>query len=247
MQKEKLLVGTVLFILGLAGVLSILTMEIPLPEEAEKVLNDMFSPQQIKILILINPTILLLVFVVIGTLLYDKVGLRVPVIQAFIRRENVKPALADTLTYGVLGGILAGVLLTFVSYLFHPSLPEAFVSLGEKLKPSLPARFLYGGFTEEILMRFGLMTLIVWALSKLFKETNATVYWIAILVAALLFAVGHFPVVYQVVEEPSALLLSYVLLGNSLGGMIFGWLYWKKGLESAFVAHIFAHVVMVLA
>jgi formate/nitrite transporter FocA (FNT family) len=41
------------------------------------------------------------------------------------------------------------------------------------------------------------------------------------------------------------ILLTYILLGNSIGGVIFGWLYWKKGLESAMVAHVFAHVVMV--
>jgi membrane protease YdiL (CAAX protease family) len=31
------------------------------------------------------------------------------------------------------------------------------------------------------------------------------------------------------------------------GGLIFGWLYWKKGLESAFIAHVFIHVVLVIA
>ena len=43
------------------------------------------------------------------------------------------------------------------------------------------------------------------------------------------------------------MLLLYLLLGNAAGGLIFGWLYWQKGLESAMLAHIFAHVVMVLA
>jgi membrane protease YdiL (CAAX protease family) len=42
-------------------------------------------------------------------------------------------------------------------------------------------------------------------------------------------------------------LISYIILGNSLGGLIFGWLYWKKGLEAAFIAHIMSHVVMVAA
>jgi membrane protease YdiL (CAAX protease family) len=74
---------------------------------------------------------------------------------------------------------------------------------------------------------------------------NAKIYWGGILLAALLFAFGHFPVVFQAVGSPSALLLSYIVLGNSIGGIIFGWLYWKKGLESAFIAHIFTHVTMV--
>jgi membrane protease YdiL (CAAX protease family) len=41
-------------------------------------------------------------------------------------------------------------------------------------------------------------------------------------------------------------MIAYVIIGNSVGGLVFGWLYWKKGLESAFIAHIFAHVAMVI-
>ena len=76
---------------------------------------------------------------------------------------------------------------------------------------------------------------------------NPAVFWIGIVFSAVLFAVGHFPVVYQAVGTPSPGLLTYILIGNSIGGIIFGRLYWKKGLESAVIAHIFAHVVMVLA
>jgi len=49
------------------------------------------------------------------------------------------------------------------------------------------------------------------------------------------------------VENPTTGLLLYIFIGNAIGGIIFGWLYWKKGLESAIIAHIFTHVIMVLA
>ena len=98
-------------------------------------------------------------------------------------------------------------------------------------------------FAAELL----LMTLIVWIFSKFLNNTKPIVYWIGIMIAAIIFAIGHFPVAYQAVGNPSAGLLAYILIGNSIGGVIFGWLYWKKGLESAFVAHIFAHVIMLLA
>jgi membrane protease YdiL (CAAX protease family) len=96
-------------------------------------------------------------------------------------------------------------------------------------------------------MRFGLMTLIVWIASKLFRSTKPIVYWAGIIISSLLFALGHFPVAYQAVDNPSTGLLTYILLGNTIGGIIFGWLYWKKGLESAFLAHIFAHIIMITA
>jgi membrane protease YdiL (CAAX protease family) len=62
----------------------------------------------------------------------------------------------------------------------------------------------------------------------------------------LVFAVGHFPIAFHAVGTPSSMLLLYILIGNTIGGVIFGWLYWKKGLESAFIAHILAHVVMLM-
>lgn len=91
------------------------------------------------------------------------------------------------------------------------------------------------------------MTLIVWVSSKIFNGTKSIVYWIGIIVSALIFALGHFPIAYQTVENPTSGLLTYILIGNTIGGIIFGWLYWKKGLESAVMAHILAHIIMVLA
>ena len=245
MKNEKLILGIILFLLGLTGVLSILTMDIPLPEEAKKVLLNQFSSGQIKLLILINPTVMLVVAVIIGVVLHKKVHLEVPIIEGMIRKER-SGSLSSILKYGIVGGLIAGILVSLVGLIFYPILPEEFIAFGERLQPSLAARFLYGGFTEEIIMRFGLITLIVWVLYKIVRKANAAIYWTGIMVAALLFAVGHFPIAFQAVDQPSALLLTYLLVGNTIGGIIFGWLYWKKGLESAFLAHIFAHVVIVI-
>jgi len=247
MLKKKLLLGLVLFIIGLIGVASTLTMDFSLPAEAEALLKDRFTDRQIKLLLMINPSILLLFSLVIGTVLFDRAKLTVPLIEKLVGLKTGAVQIADIIKFGVLGGILAGVLLSLVALFFDPILPEEFKELGESIQPTLAARFLYGGFTEEILLRFGFMTLVVWITAKIVGKTKPVVYWTGILVAAVVFAFGHFPVAFQAVDNPSGLLLFYILIGNTIGGIIFGWLYWKKGLESAFLAHIFAHVVMVLA
>ncbi len=236
-----------MIILGIIGVASMLTMDIPLPPEVEAILKDKFTAGQIKLLTLINPTVLLIIFVVIGTILYQKVNLKVPIIEKLIgiRKESIKTT--SILKYGIVGGILSGILLSLIGLVYNPILPAEFVELGESLKPTLVARLLYGGLTEEILMRFGLMTLIVWLCSKIFKGTKPFVFWTGIVLAAIIFAFGHFPIAYQAVDNPTTGLLTYILIGNSIGGIIFGWLYWKKGLESAFIAHIFTHIVMIFA
>ncbi|WP_149277707.1 CPBP family intramembrane glutamic endopeptidase [Pareuzebyella sediminis] len=247
MTGKKILLGIILILIGMIGIASILTMDIPLPSEVEAILKDKFTAGQIKLLTLINPTILLVILVVIGTILYQKVNLKVPIIEKLIgiRKESIETT--SILKYGLVGGILSGILLSLVSFVFNPIVPAEFLELRESLQPTLAARFLYGGLTEEIVMRFGLMTLIIWLCSKIFKGTKPFVFWIGIVLSAILFAFGHFPIAYQAVDHPTTGLLAYILIGNSLGGIIFGWLYWKKGLESAFIAHIFTHIIMVFA
>lgn len=95
-------------------------------------------------------------------------------------------------------------------------------------------------------MRFGFMTLIVWLASKIFNGAKPIVYWTGIVIASIVFALGHFPITYQAVENPSTELLTYIVIGNIIGGLVFSWLYWKKGLESAFLAHLFTHVFLIM-
>jgi hypothetical protein len=72
-----LILGIVLFTLGFIGVLSILTMNIPLSEESSKILLEQFTPEHIKFLTLINPTIMLIGAVLLGVFMHDKVSLNV--------------------------------------------------------------------------------------------------------------------------------------------------------------------------
>ena len=90
------------------------------------------------------------------------------------------------------------------------------------------------------------MTLVVWIVFKMSKSLGNSTYIIGILLSSLLFAVGHLPVVFSTVAEPSAMLIAYIILGNASAGILFGWLYWKKGLEAAMIAHIFAHITMMI-
>jgi hypothetical protein len=244
-MNVKLKLGIALFILGLFGVFSMLTVTIPLESLPKEVL-DKISPQTLKYLVLINPTILLLIAVVVGTLLYDKVGFSVPTISSILKIEQPKIKLIEQVKFGVFFGLLAGILITVIGIVFKSSLPQEFIELGNKIKITTVARFLYGGLTEELLMRFGFMTLVVWLIFKITKNLNSSTYWTGIFIASILFAVGHFPVVFNAVQSPTISLLTYVLIGNSIAGLFFGWLYWKKGLEAAFIAHIFAHVAMII-
>lgn len=244
-KKDKFIVGIVLFFLGFLGILSILTMDIYLPKEAEEILRSKFSDNQIKLLLLINPSIILVISVIVGTILYKKVNLKLPIIEKLlgIKKESIN--FINILKYGVIGGVISGFILVIINYIFKNILYIEISEINNNIKPTLITRFLYGGFTEEILMRFGLMTFIIWLCYKINKKLTPYIYWLGIILSSVIFAIGHFPIVFQAIETPSINLIIYILIGNSIGGLFFGWLYWKKGLESSFIAHIFAHLILI--
>ena len=244
-MNRKVKLGITLFFIGFIGILSTLTMDLVFPEKIQIVIDKMFTPWEFKLISLINPTILLLIFVIIGTIIYDKVNFKLPIIESLISKKKVSDK-NEILKYGIIGGVISGILMTLISVIFTPFLPIEFIEIGEKFKPGIITKFLYGGLTEEILIRFGLMSLIVWIIFKITGKLNPIIYWIGIIISAIVFGFGHLPLVYTLIETPTTELLLYIILGNSVGGIIFGWIYWKKGLESAMIAHIFAHILMII-
>jgi hypothetical protein len=67
--------------------------------------------------------------------------------------------------------------VTLLSFVFNSIIPQAFKSIESNVELTLLARFGYGGITEELLMRFGLMTTLVWSISKITKRLNSIIYW----------------------------------------------------------------------
>jgi membrane protease YdiL (CAAX protease family) len=65
--------------------------------------------------------------------------------------------------------------------------------------------------------------------------------WTAIVISAVLFGVGHLPALAQSVALTPALIARTVLL-NAIAGILFGWLYWRRSLETAMVAHASFHI-----
>ena len=243
---HKIVLGLVLFVLGLCGVLSMLTIDIPLSEEVLNLLLEKFTLQQIELLKLANPLMMLIMAVVLGVCFHEAARLEVPIINGLIMKTH-NYQLFSIVKYGTAGGIIAGILLTLIAVIFTSISPEELTELASTMKSTILARFLYGGFAEEILLRIGLMTFIIWVLISIFNSHKSIIYGTGIVLAAILFSVSHLPIAFQTLGSPSLAVLLYILIGNTIGGIVFGWLYWKKGLEAAFIAHIFAHAVMVFA
>ncbi len=66
--------------------------------------------------------------------------------------------------------------------------------------------------------------------------------WVSILFAALLFGIGHIPTYVHAITPDTPLLVLRILVLNAIGGITFGWLFWRKGFETAMLAHFLSDV-----
>ena len=71
--------------------------------------------------------------------------------------------------------------------------------------------------------------------------------WLAIAISALVFAAGHLPAASALLGSMDVTVVAFVIGVNTAFGLLFGYLFWRHGLESAIIAHALAHVVSFVA
>ena len=182
-----------------------------------------------------------------GVALAPKVGLHAPAFEAAAARRPLGPVLTPQLLPGLVSGVAGGILL-FAMFRFAPT---AVAELQQRFTPPLLARMLYGGITEELLLRWGFMTVLVWLAWRILqRRTGAprTLYvWLAIVVSALVFGAGHLPAASVLIGTLTVNIVVFVVVANSVFGVLFGYLFWRYGLEAAMIAHGTAHLVNYIA
>lgn len=185
----------------------------------------------------------------LGLRMGRRVALGSPLLHGWINLRRRADWRALRPLQAILLGGAAAVLVLGASALLDPMLPKM---LHPPAKTGAAASALngflasfYGGIAEELQLRLFAMTLLVWIAAKLTKRDAqpAWMYWTAIAVAALLFGAGHLPAAHQVWGLDAFVAFRTVAL-NAIAGLFFGWLYWKRGLEMAVLAHFSADIVL---
>ena len=247
-MKKEWKLFLILLIACIFGVILVLPYTITIQGE---LLQDLPVPLYVLLAAqFIQSIVLFAVAIIVGLHLAKKVGLGLPILEGWLEGREVKSYLKSILGISIGLGILAGILIIELDYLF--SLAGVTINVAQEGQVNLPAwhGFLasfYGGINEEILLRLFLMTLLVWIFFKIKKTEDGKPtkvgIWLAIILAAVIFGVGHLPTVFAI-TTPTPLLIVRTIILNCAGGIIFGWLYWKKGLESAMISHFSADIVL---
>jgi membrane protease YdiL (CAAX protease family) len=164
-----------------------------------------------------------------------------------------KTKLQEHLAISVVLGILAGLALVLLDLLLDSIFVFPDIASGAGA-PSAILGFLasfYGGIGEEVLLRLFLvpfLCLLIIGTMRLFriaKTWNYTdnIMWVSIILASIIFGLGHLPATAAIMTITPPVIIRAVLL-NGIGGVVFGWLFFRKGLEFAMISHFSLDIIL---
>jgi len=233
--------------LGLAGVGALLLQPLPsdlgpsAPAMAPTVpaMAD-WPPLAVQALLALNPALFVAVAALAGAALAHRVGLR-----SLAAGTASGRAWAGILGRSAAVGFVLGLGAAAVDTLVRPALGEAWQRLEAHRPtgvPTLAFGVLYGGLAEEVMLRWGVMSLAATALAALpGLRRRARAMPGAIVLAALLFAAAHLPALSAQIEL-TPLVVTRTLCLNGAAGLVYGWLFWRHHLEAAMAAHASTHL-----
>lgn len=258
-NMKTLINWKVFLILWIAGIVAtILLMPYALEIQSSAVdLTKLDIPLPVLVVIqIVQNAILLAVAILAGLFFAGRVGLDTPILDSLTRGESVADKVRAILPISIILGVVSTVLVLGLEFFyFQPAMIREIGSSAAALnlqtsQPSAWKGFLasfYGGIAEELLLRLFIMSLLVWLgsfISKTLEGKPANfVFWAANILAAVLFGLGHLPTTALLVPLTPLVITRAVIL-NGVIGVVCGWLFWKRGLESAIVAHFSADIVL---
>jgi hypothetical protein len=240
--------------LGLPGVVSL----VPLVQQQLTAVDLESAALRVELLVVValaQSSLLVAASVALGLATAPKLGFTSLVVERIRSGASVWPRLRPQAPLAIVLGLVTGGAILAVDAVLLPMSgidPEAFEAAALNPVAQLIMGLLYGGITEELLMRWGLMSLVTWLGWRVLRlresdgRPKEPLVWFAIGVAALLFGIAHLPALAAAVPMTPVLVARTIAL-NSLGGLVFGWLFWRRSLEAAMVSHASVHITFALA
>lgn len=241
-----------LWVLGLAGAAAA-ALE-PLP--ANLVAGPGLSELGIRLITLANTAIVLAALIGVGAIAAREVGLH----SLIARRVHPRHLPSGHAFHWVQAAVLLGVAAFLAQWLFDrwfwQSLPQPRIQLLHEAVETSGTGQLMGALlhaiNEELMLRWGLMSGLLWVLALLFRRSpgrpGAAFAWTAIVGASLLSLAGQLPSLLHVMaSDPAGVLLARAAVASAATGIAYGWLFWKHGLEAAMLAHVTAQAGLLAA
>lgn len=191
----------------------------------------------------------------IGLALANRIGLGMPFVEGWIKRKPISYRFRNIVAIAWIAAVGLNLSSLFLhSVVFDPPLNAMLEKQGIVISEAAQTPPVYGflaalsaGITEETLFRLFGLSLLAWLVGLAFHDPEGRpkpfVFWTANILFALAFGAAHFPAQAAIGLPLNFLVVVATLVLNGIGGLLFGWLFWTFGLESAMLAHILADIL----
>ncbi len=214
----------------IAAVVSILSFVPAIPKLIPAGTQLRFSMTTLIVIQILSSVTVAAIFAAAGAILAPRIGFRACLAGVSIKKRAFWAILKRPFFYGAPIGFAGAVIAYFVS-------PDFIDYLN---RYPFPTRLL-GGLTEEVIVRWGFMTMITWALWRILQHGTGipkeSLIWFGVFLSQILFAAGHIPnlINFGITNPIRPVMTIFVI------SLPWGWLFWRYGLESAFIAHASFH------
>jgi hypothetical protein len=191
----------------------------------------------------------------IGLALANRIGLGMPFVEAWAKREPVSYRFRTIVAVAWMAAVGLNLLSLFLhTMVFDPPLNAMLEKLGIAISESAQTPPVYGflaalsaGINEETLFRLFGLSLLAWLGGSLVHDSDGRpkpiMFWAANVFFALVFGAAHLSAEAAIGLPINFLVIISTLVLNGIGGLVFGWLFWTFGLESAMLTHILADIL----
>jgi Type II CAAX prenyl endopeptidase Rce1-like len=191
----------------------------------------------------------------IGLVLANRIGLGMPFVERWVKREHIPYSFRSIAAIAWITAVVLVLSSLFLhTVVFDAPLNTILGKLGLTMPKGADTPPLYGflaalsaGITEETLYRLFGLSLLARLGGLLFHDSDGRpkpiVFWTANVLFALAFGAAHLPTEAAIGLPLNPLVVTATLVLNGIGGLVFGWLFWTFGLESAMLAHFLADAI----
>jgi len=200
-------------------------------------------PASKPVLALVNAAIMPVLYGGLGLL-----GLKLAQILGFPELWDERVSNAQRFVIPALIGVCLGLFLILADAIF-----SQFHSVGPLPHPPFPTSLVASataGIGEELLFRLFLLSFLVWLVSHVILKGRwqNQIFWIAAIISALIFALGHLPALMvlfglSAIAEIPAALMSEIILLNGLVSLFAAYYLRKYGFLAPVGIHFWTDIV----
>lgn len=190
---------------------------------------------------IIRNVCIIAIFISVGVLLNPLIKSKVPVFIAIIKKKDLWQTLRFYLLLAILFGFIGAVLFIYIYYIFlRLKINKNNIAIIEdlRMKRYLTGRIIYDGMIHEIILRWGVLSSIIWGINTYFNEINIYLVLVSLFLLGSIVGLFKLLVYFSLGAEVNRSFVALVFISEIILSLFFGFIFWFYGLATVILSHM---------